>query len=170
MGVPDEISRQGGEQNDRNQNELHPAVEIIIRNYGYKNVEELLNLSRVDNELLLEKTPCFIWSADLAHQEVTKTMNTSDMLPTMLNLLGITPEVGYIGRDIFDPNYIGYAPFSDGSWFCGDLAYNAEEQKLLYLGEHPNLDPKHLEQVTADVAEFAEINNLILETNYYKGK
>ena len=138
--------------------------------YGYKNVEELLNLSGVDDELLLEKTPCFIWSADLAHREIDKTMNTSDMLPTMLNLLGITPEVGYIGRDIFDPNYIGYAPFSDGSWFCGDLAYNAETQKLLYLGEHPDLDSNQLEQVTADVAEFAEINNLILETNYYKGK
>ena len=97
-------------------------------------------------------------------------MNTSDMLPTMLNLLGIAPEVGYIGRDIFDPNYIGYAPFSDGSWFCGDLAYNAQEKKLIHLGKNPDLDPQRLEQITASVAEFADINNLILETDYYKGK
>ena len=138
--------------------------------YGYKNMDELYALSGVDDDLLLEKTPCFIWSADLAHQEIEKTMNTSDMLPTMLNLLGITPEVSYIGRDIFDPAYAGYAPFSDGSWFCGDVAYNAEEKKLLYLDDHPDLDPTKLDSITAEVAEFARINNLILETDYYKGK
>ena len=138
--------------------------------YGYKNLEELYELSGVDDDLLLEKTPCFIWSKDLKPMEVEKTMNTSDMLPTMLNLLGITPEVSYIGRDIFDPQYHGYAPFSDGSWFMDDLAYNAEEKKLLFLEGQRKVDPEVLAKITQEVGRFAEINNLILETDYYKGK
>ena len=138
--------------------------------YGYKNLDELYDLSGVDDPLLLERTPCFIWAKDLPHQEIDKTLNTSDMLPTMLNLLGITPEVNYIGRDAFDPAYQGYAPFSDGSWFQGDLAYNSEEKKLIFLEGQRKVDKEKLAQITEEVARFGDINNLILETDYYKGK
>ena len=50
----------------------------------------LYALSGVGDALLLEKTPCFIWSADLQPMKVDKTLNTSDLLPTMLNLLAWT--------------------------------------------------------------------------------
>ena len=138
--------------------------------YGYKNLSELYSLSGVDDALLLEKTPCFIWARDLEPMQYDKVLNTSDMLPTMLNLFGLTPEVSYIGRDAFDPSYQGYAPFSDGSWFYEDLAYNAQEKKLICLKGQREVDPKTLEQITAEVSEFAEINNLILDTDYYQGK
>ena len=153
--------------------ELEDTVIIALTDhytYGYKNLEELYALSGVDDDLLLEKTPCFIWAKDLKPQVVEKTMQTADMLPTMLNLFGITPEVSYIGRDIFDPAYEGYAMFSDGSWFQGDLAYNAEEEKLLYLEKPRKADPELLARITEAAAEFARINNLILETDYYHSK
>ena len=60
--------------------------------YGYKDLPSLMTLSGVKDELLLEKTPCFIWSADLTPMTVSKTLNTSDLLPTLFNLLGIDPE------------------------------------------------------------------------------
>ena len=82
--------------------------------YGYKDEESLLELSGVTEKLLLEKTPCFIWSPDLEPMEVNKTLNTSDFLPTVLNMLGIEPEYDYIGSDAFDDGYKGYALFSDG--------------------------------------------------------
>ena len=137
--------------------------------YGYKDMDTLLSLSGVQEELLLEKTPCFIWSADLEAMEVTKTLNTSDLLPTVLNLLGVESPYSYIGHDAFDENYDGFVPFSNGSWICGDVAYDASLEEIFYLS--PDARPvteEFLEEMAHRVAEFTRINNLILETNYYK--
>ena len=138
--------------------------------YGYKDEESLLALSGVEDTLLLEKTPCFIWSADLKPMKVDKTLNTSDLLPTVLNLLGVDSPYDYIGRDAFDPTYEGYALFSDGSWIAGDTAYDAETaQTLSVSGGSAEADEKILEQMAEKAGQFVRINNLILETDYYKG-
>jgi phosphoglycerol transferase MdoB-like AlkP superfamily enzyme len=137
--------------------------------YGYKNEESLLQLSGVSEKLLLEKTPCFIWSQDLTPMEVTKTLNTSDFLPTMLNLLAVKPEYEYIGSDAFDENYEGYALFSDGSWITGDAAYDAGKDQYLYLKEDAApVTPQLRQRMDALVEEYTQINNLILETDYYE--
>lgn len=137
--------------------------------YGYKDEESLLALSGVEQTLLLEKTPCFIWSADLAPMEVSKTLNTSDLLPTVLNLLGIDSEYEYIGHDAFDEDYEGYAIFSDGSWISGDVAYDAGTEELIILSGKKKTVSEEFQAEMAQLAEaFTNINNLILETNYYK--
>jgi len=137
--------------------------------YGYKNEAALLELSGVGEKLLLEKTPCFIWSPKLEPVEVDKTLNTSDFLPTLLNLLGLEPEYDYIGRDAFDDSYEGYALFSDGSWITGGLAYDAGKKKLLQLEElETEVSRDFLETMSDRVQEFTRINNLILDTDYYQ--
>ena len=120
-------------------------------------------------ELLLEKTPCFIWSADLEAREVTKTLNTSDLLPTVLNLLGVDSPYAYIGHDAFDETYAGFVPFSNGSWISGDTAYDASTGEYIYLTKKTAPVTEVFGAEMADkVAAFIEINNLILETDYYK--
>ena len=137
--------------------------------YGYKDMESLMELSGVEEELLLEKTPCFIWSAGLEPMEVSKTLNTADLLPTVLNLMGVESEYAYIGNDAFDEDYTGFVPFSNGSWICGDVAFDAEQMKLLYLTEEAEqASEEFLLEVTEKTARFVDINNLILETDYYK--
>ena len=137
--------------------------------YGYKDMESLLELSGVEEEILLEKTPCFIWSADLEPMKVDKTLNTADLLPTVLNLLGVDSEYAYIGSDAFDEEYAGFVPFSNGSWICGDVIFDAERVKLLYLTEEAKKTSEaFLLDVTEQAAQFVDINNLILETDYYK--
>ena len=139
--------------------------------YGYKNMEALLELSGVGEEILLEKTPCFIWSSDLKAQKVDKVLNTSDLLPTVLNLLGLESRYDYIGRDAFDDRYPGYVPFSDGSWIYGDIAYDAGSGEYISVsGKQQTVTAELQEQMSETVAEFIRINNLILETDYYKGK
>lgn len=139
--------------------------------YGYKDEESLYALSGVDDALLLEKTPCFIWSADLQPMEVDKTLNTSDLLPTMLNLLGVDSPYDYIGRDAFDPTYEGYALFSDGSWISGDIAYDAGTKRVLSItGGEAEASSETLDAMAQKVQQFVRINNLILDTDYYKGK
>ena len=139
--------------------------------YGYKDEESLYALSGVDDALLLERTPCFIWSADLQPMEVSKTLNTSDLLPTMLNLLGVDSPYDYIGRDAFDPTYEGCALFSDGSWISGDIAYDAGTERVLSItGGEAEVSSEILDAMAEKVQQFVRINNLILDTDYYKGK
>ena len=131
--------------------------------YGYKDEASLLALSGVEEKLWLEKTPCFIWSPDLEPLEVSKTLNTADFLPTVLNLLGVQTDHRYMGNDAFDDRYEGYALFSDGSWISGNTAYDAARKSV--LGE-PAEDT--LRQTMAQrVEDFVRINNLILDTDYY---
>ena len=136
--------------------------------YGYKDMESLYELSGTEEDLLLEKTPCFIWSAGMEAMEVEKTLNTSDLLPTVLNLLDVETEDDYIGRDAFDETYEGFAPFSDGSWISGDVAYDAGEDEVLLLEEDAVVEKTFLEEMSEEVSEFVYINNLILETDYYE--
>ena len=137
--------------------------------YGYKDEASLLELSGVGEKLLLEKTPCFIWSPGLAPMEVDKTLNTSDFLPTVLNLLGVDSEYDYIGNDAFDETYEGYALFADGSWIAGNAAYDAGKKQILYLSEDaPKVTVQFRQKMESLVEEYTRINNLILETDYYE--
>ena len=137
--------------------------------YGYKDEASLLALSGVEEKLLLEKTPCFIWSADLEPMTVEKTLNTADLLPTVLNLLGVETDYDYIGHDAFDENYAGFAIFSDGSWITGDTAYDAGKKKILCLSQDAVPVAQEVQEKMSDrVEEFIAVNNLILDTDYYK--
>ena len=168
--VDDLFARLLGELEDKGQ--LGNTVIIGVTDhytYGYKDEESLFALSGVDDALLLEKTPCFIWSADLQPMEVDKTLNTSDLLPTMLNLLGVDSPYDYIGRDAFDPTYEGYALFSDGSWISGDIAYDAVTERILSItGGEAEASEEMIDAMAEKVEQFVRINNLILETDYYK--
>lgn len=143
--------------------------------YGYRHddgttdTEILMALSGVEQELLLERTPCFIWASDLQPMEVNKTLNTSDLLPTLLNLLGVESRYRYIGHDAFDPGYDGFVPFPNGSWIGGNLGYDATENLLFTLdGTEPTPDSGFVSEMHRRVQEFVENNNLILKTDYYR--
>ena len=153
--------------------ELENTVIVAITDhyaYGFKDTQTMMDLSGVDHELLLEKTPCFIWSANCPDLEVTKTLNTSDFLPTVLNLMGVEQKYNYLGQDAFDPNYQGYALFSDGSWITQGVACAAGSQELMiadptveFSGDTDALRSE-MNRITQ---EYIRINNLMLETDYY---
>ncbi len=139
--------------------------------YGYKNMEALYALSGVEEDILLEKTPCFIWSSDLEPQKMDKVLNTSDLLPTVLNLLGVDSAYDYVGFDAYDPAYPGYVPFSDGSWIYEEIAYDAVSGEYISInGERQIVTAQLQQQMSEAVSQFIHINNLILETDYYREK
>lgn len=136
--------------------------------YGYKNEEALLELSGVDNKLLLERTPCFIWSPGLEKRNVDKVLNTSDLVPTLLNMLNIKSSFSYIGQDAFDSRYDGFVPFSNGSWIYGTLAWDASGKAYLSTdGSEPVVHGETERALQERVQEFINTNNLILENDYY---
>jgi len=138
--------------------------------YGFKNEQLMMELSGVEDVLLLEKTPCFIWSADGPSLTVEKTLNTADLLPTVLNLLGVDSPYDYIGQDAFDDRYLGYALFPNGSWVCDGVAYAAASEEIFILQEGKTADQTRIEAMAGYVNDFVRINNLILETDYYKNR
>lgn len=139
--------------------------------YGYKDLDALYALSGTKENLLLEKTPCFIWSSGLEPMDVDKLLNTSDLLPTMLNLLGIESSYEYIGQDAFAEGYAGFVPFSNGSWIVGDTAYDSGKKQYLSLsGTQQKITAEFQKEMANTVQEFITINNLILESDYYQEK
>ena len=127
-----------------------------------------MDVSDVEETIWLERTPCFIWTPGLEPTVVEKTLNTADLVPTLLNLLGVETEIPYMGSDAFDPEYPGFVPFSNGSWIRDGVAYDAASGKLLYRGNTAGpITEEYKTQMIQKVQEFTRINNLILETNYY---
>ena len=133
--------------------------------YGYKNMEELYAHSGVDELLLLEKTPCFVWSSDCEPITVEKTLNTSDFLPTVLNLLGIDSPYNYLGQDAFNPDYVGYALFPDGSWICNGVIYN--NGNILCDEGIAKPDDQFIREMNEKVLEYIRMSNLLLTSDYY---
>lgn len=134
--------------------------------YGYKNIDELYSHSGVNNDLLLEKVPCFVWSVDGPSVQVEKTLSTADFLPTMLNLLGIDSPYNYLGQDAFDPNYQGYALFPDGSWICDGVAW--QNGMILMNENRRTVTNTEISTMQALSQEFRAVSNLLLTSNYYK--
>ncbi len=149
--------------------ELENTVIIAMTDhytYGYKNMDELYAHSGVEETLLLEKTPCFIWSANGPKTEVTKALNTSDFLPTVLNLMGIDSPYNYLGQDAFDTNYKGYVLFPDGSWICDGVAY--QNGKILMNEQDRVVSDEEIEEMAALSEEYRNMSNLLLTSNYYR--
>ena len=139
--------------------------------YGYKDLDALYALSGTKENLLLEKTPCFIWSSGLESMDVDKLLNTSDLLPTVLNLLGIESSYEYLGQDAFAEGYAGFVPFSNGSWIVGDTAYDSGKKQYLSLsGTQQKITAEFQKEMANTVQEFITINNLLLESDYYQEK
>ena len=165
--VDDMFARLLQELADRGQ--LENTVIIAMTDhytYGYKEMDELYSHSGVSSELLLEKTPCFVWSANGPQVEVSKTLCTADFLPTMLNLLGIDSPYHYLGWDAFDPNYPGYALFPDGSWISSGVAYQNGE--VLMNESNRPVTQEEIDAMAALSAEYRNVSNLLLTCNYYK--
>ena len=133
--------------------------------YGYKNIDELYAHSGVDQPLLLEKTPCFIWSAGGPTVQVNKTLQTADFLPTVLNLLGVDSPYHYLGQDAFDPDYKGYAIFPDGSWISDGVAY--QDGNILMNVHMRQVTQAEIKAMAAISSEFRHISNLLLIADYY---
>lgn len=98
--------------------------------YAYSTISDELEfeLKGTNDENLLQNTPFFIWSKDIQAQKMEKVTNTTDILPTIANLFGLNTDFRYyVGEDIFDNSYGGYAMFSDFSWFDGEYYFKKED-------------------------------------------
>lgn len=138
----------------------------VTDHYAYTMTDQqrVRELSQVDTDLLLERTPCFIWSADIQPMTVTKTCNTADLVPTLLNLFGMDSS-GYLGHDIFDNTYAGYAIFSDGSWITDSAVY--QNGSVVYTFPQQMISQAEITSMNTLTARYLTANNQILSSDYY---
>lgn len=129
--------------------------------YGLTDRAVLEEYSEAAGGRLLERTPCFIWYEGCTPQTVTKTLQTVDLLPTLANLFGLeVPDT--MGRDAFDPAYEGYAIFPNGGWLT-DEAY-AENGQIVW---NNGMTDAEVSEMNAFARRFQQINDAILDTDYY---
>ncbi len=133
----------------------HYDYTILDQNY-------LKELSDAENIYELSKTPLFIWSEGLKAQEIDKIVNTTDLYPTICNLFGLNNQNYFIGNDIFDQAYQGYAYWQDGSFIIPEGAFYSSEGS--YIGE---IEDKKKEEMEKLVSEKLKVNQLVLDTDYF---
>ena len=113
---------------------------------------------------LVDKVPFFVYnygSEELA-QEVTKANSTIDILPTVANLLGLDYGNTYVGYDIFDDRYRGYAYFKDYSWYDGHTYYKDGEVVFTDDSGLTNID--EMNRIVSDNIKFGE---MIVTDDYF---
>lgn len=136
--------------------------------YGMEDINQVMELSNVDSAMALERTPFFIWSYDGPDMTVDKLGNTSDFLPTVLNLFGLDTGYDYLGQDLFDPAYEGQVIFSTGEWITPLAAYDGQ-QVLEQWGTEP-IDDSYIADRNAIAQRFINVNNMLLRSDYYAAK
>ena len=127
--------------------------------------KEILKKNGKDTETnLINKTPFFIWSAGMKKEEIKKTNSQLDILPTFLNLMGISyNDKWYIGRDILDNSYKSMIVFPDLSWYDGK--YYATNDKVI---NNNKIDESLLEEKNSYAEYLVKKNDLVLKYNYFK--
>ena len=147
-------------------NKLYKDTIIVAfaDHYLFTASDEVLDKNKDTSNNLINKTPFFIWSADLEKTVVTKVTSQLNILPTVLNLLGIEyNEKWYVATDALDKNYSGIAIFNDLSWYDGNVyvvdgvVANDKKISATLLEEKNNL-----------VEYLVKKNDLVLKYNYFK--
>lgn len=131
--------------------------------YGLTDSDLLQRCSEQAGSSILEKTPAFVWYKGCTPLAVEKTMQTVDLLPTLLNLFGYDVPRELPGYDAFDLNYAGCAVFSDRTWLT-DQAY----VKNGTVQWNNGLTDEQIGEMNQYAARFVSANLAILDADYYR--
>lgn len=134
--------------------------------YGISDKELLQQLSEDAGNSILQNTSAFIYCADLEEPvEVTKTCQTVDLAPTIMNLFGLEVPTNIMGSDIFDENYAGYAIFPYSTWITDEAYVQYGELKW-----NNGMTEEQMLEMNAYIQRYYIINDAILDSDYYARK
>lgn len=114
---------------------LDDVVLVLVADhysYGYSDSDYVaLRKETINDRKQLQKTPFVIWSKDLPHEEIDTILDTADILPTLLNMLGIDYNPNhYLGDDVFSDNHDDFVYFSDGTYIKSNTCALSHEAIL----------------------------------------
>lgn len=132
--------------------------------YGYPDLEFVYEEKNVEDSNMASNVPFIIWSPDIEHEDIDILMDTKDITPTVLNLLGIPfQENYYIGNDVFSPNHDNFVYFSSESFYDGNLYYHDKNQ---INEENRSYIIETLQKIQAKITR----NDNIIKSNYFQYK
>ena len=97
-------------------------------------------------------------------EEITKLNSQLDILPTFLNLMGVTyNDKWYTGADILDKSYKSMIVFPDLSWYDGN--YDVVDGEVT---NKKKIADNILEEKNSYAEYLVKKNDLVLKYNYFK--
>lgn len=134
--------------------------------YGIMDAQKLCQLSESAGSTIVEKTPAFVYCADWDRpMTVNKVMQTIDLSPTLLNMMGLESAKQVMGQDIFDEDYTGYAVFAGNTWLT-----NTTYVKNGSVVWNRGMTQEEIAEMNRFVLRFYDVNDLILDSDYYASK
>lgn len=107
----------------------------------------------------LYRTPFFLYAQGVAPQKVEKYTSTMDMMPTLMNLFGLSGDCRYYaGDDIFGDRG-GYVIFPNYGWYDGETYYSGNGQETL---------TPEMQERTKEVQERMNASWDLLKCDYFK--
>ena len=109
-----------------------------------------------------------IWSASMEKPVVTDKLCASvDVLPTVLNLLGIEYDSRLLaGNDIMSESE-QLVIFSDHSFMTDKIRYNTKNGEITYLVEEKQIDEKYINEQIEKVENLLYISDEIINTDFF---
>ena len=151
-------------------NQLNNTVIVLFGDhYPYaidtKTIGEMLDYD-VDS-VDIDKTPFVIYNSKITpevHEEYTSYIN---ILPTIANLFGLDYDARlYMGEDLFNDDYQSIVIFPNGSWKNEIAYYNANNNKITYLGENKYTDDEII-KINKIVTSRLQMSTTSIKKNYF---
>lgn len=129
------------------------------------NDKAILDQYKNTSNNLINHTPLFIWSSKVKKKNVTKVTSQLNILPTILNLMGIEYNpINYSGVDALSKDYSGIAFFNDYSWYDGKIYVDGNGIA------NGKADPKVVSEKSDYVNYLIKKNDWVLKYDYFKEK
>ncbi len=135
----------------------HPLETAIktLADYGGQEADRLDGLNE-------DRTPLIFYSPVMNGEKFDQVNSTFDILPTVLNLVGIEYEPRiYVGSDIFDPES-KLVIFPNGSWITENGSYYASDDT-----HDDTLSEEEVIQRNNEVTNLFSISRMIYNSDYF---
>lgn len=130
-------------------------------NYGYSDVDYIMDYKKVDNLNLIQNIPFIIWHNGIEDKSFSQLVDTADIAPTLLNLWGINFDSRYyIGQDAFNTKRDNFIYFSSNNFYDGKLYYD----KSTIINEK---NEKYINEILNKINDKIDLNKNIIIGNYY---
>ena len=125
--------------------------------------QTILDKYKTTENQLINQTPFFIWSNGDYQKNIKSVNSQLDILPTLLNLMGIEyyPDY-YLGRDILSKDFQPIVYFPDGSWYNG-LTYVKDGDYL----SGKKISKEKLNTTNTLVKRKMVLNDAVMKSDYF---
>lgn len=109
-----------------------------------------------------------IWNSQIKEPvKVDKLCASVDVLPTVLNLLGVNYDSRLLaGRDILSESQ-ELVVFADHSFITDKVKYNTSTGEITYLVDEYKVDAGYIEQIINDIEDRLNISDAMIDADYF---